>query len=151
EKRDMLTTFLTRPGDSYGYAMADAVQTLLLDEQMMLRDREIYQRFGIAGKDVPPMQKTLGSRVASFLMATVRQQLGKSSRRLKSRQALEALMRKGSLALFRQHPEASMFGEQTGRNHGGLLYSRSPTRFWHEAVGQLRDIDMKGCYNQITA
>src|SRR5262249_11852637 len=35
--------------------------------------------------------------------------------------------------------------------HGGLLFSRSPTRFFHAAPGMLRDVDMAGCYNNVIA
>ena len=42
------------------------------------------------------------------------------------------------------------FGEQTGRTHGGLNFSRTPTQFWHQAPGMLRDVDMSGCYNNVT-
>src|SRR5262249_18367897 len=42
-------------------------------------------------------------------------------------------------------------GSQTGKVHGGLLYSRSPYAFWHQSHGMLRDVDMVGCYNNVIA
>src|SRR5262249_48646970 len=74
-----------------------------------------------------------------------------SSRELSTRRSRAQLARRGGVGLLRAAPEASRYGEQTGTTHGGLLLSRSPTVFWHEAPGRLRDVDMKGCYNRIIA
>lgn len=150
EKGRMLRTFCERTADAYGYAMADAVLTLLLYEQMVSRDAGVYRSFGFGGADVPPLRPSLGSRVSTFVLRTAERARG-VSHALHSRRALEGLMRQGSMALFADHPDASRFGDQTGRTHGGLLYSRSPTRPWHEAPGMLRDVDMSGCYGQIVA
>jgi hypothetical protein len=60
-------------------------------------------------------------------------------------------MGNGSQELFEREPRASRYGKQTGETHGGLLYSRTPTQFWHEAPGMLRDVDMSGCYNNVIA
>ena len=56
-----------------------------------------------------------------------------------------------NLSLFDREPTASRFGRQTGGTHGGLLFSRSPNRLAHSAPGMLRDVDMQGCYNRVTA
>ena len=45
--------------------------------------------------------------------------------------------------------KVSRYGTQVGKVHGGLLYSRSPTRFWHASPGMLRDVDMAGCYQRV--
>jgi hypothetical protein len=151
EKGRMLRTFRERAHDAYGYAIADAVNTLLVYEQMARKDADIYRAFGFGeADDIPPLRPTLGSRVSTFLIRTAQRELGQS-RDLPSRRALESLRRKGSLALFGDHPDASRFGDQTCKTHGGLLYSRSPTRFWHEAPGLLRDVDMSGCYGGIVS
>ena len=151
EKRHMLRTFQERADDAYGYAMTDAVNTLLVHEQMARKDAEIYQAFDFGEEEeIPPLRATLGSRVSTFLMRTAEREL-RYSKTLPSRRALEALMRKGSLALFEDHPDASRFGDQTGTNHGGLLFSRSPTRLWHEAAGLMRDVDMSACYGTIVS
>jgi hypothetical protein len=68
-----------------------------------------------------------------------------------SRRDVEALARPAGLALFTDDPRASRFGAETGGVHGGLLYSRSPTRLWHEAPGQLRDVDLRSCYSEISS
>src|SRR5262249_4292205 len=51
---------------------------------------------------------------------------------------------------FKDEPGLSKFGTQVANVHGGLLFTRSPTRLWHEAPGMLADVDLSGCYNQIT-
>jgi hypothetical protein len=149
DKQDMLNTFKARPGDAFGYGLVDAVSTLLVHEQMEVRDKAIYQAFGVPATETPPLRATLGSRVATFMVATALRTVAAGSERLPGKRALQALMAGGGLALFREHPGASRFGAQTGRVHGGLLYSRSATRFWHASPGALRDVDMAGCYNNI--
>jgi hypothetical protein len=148
EKADMPRVFVERTADAYGYAMADAVNTLLVHEQMQLRDRQIYRDFGFPDADIPPLKPTLGSRVSTFLVQATRR-LTHGSEILKSQASLEELMARGATRLFEEEPDASRFGVQTGKVHGGLLYSRSPTRLWHEAPGQLRDVDMSGCYQKV--
>lgn len=148
EKADMRKVFCDRTADAYGYAVADAVNTLLTFEQMGARDAAIYHAFDFGPFEVPPLRATLGSRVSNFLTRTAsRKTTGSAS--LRSFRALESLMRMGGLDLFRRHPDASKYGPQTGSTHGGLLFSRSPTKFWHESRGMLRDVDMAGCYNAI--
>src|SRR5262249_52359673 len=72
-----------------------------------------------------------------------------ASEALPSTRALKALMNKGGVGLFEAHPQVSRYGTQTGKVHGGLLYSRSPTRSWHESPGVLRDVAMAGCYEKV--
>lgn len=151
EKQDMLETFKKRPHDAYGYAVTDAVNTLLVYEQMQAKDRGIYGAFGFPETAIPELRPTLGSRVSNFLIGTTMMSVAAGSQNLGSRRQVEMLMTKGGLDLFQKHPDASRYGRQTGGTHGGLLYSRSPTRVWHESKGQLRDVDMSGCYNSIVS
>ena len=51
--------------------MRDAVLTLLLYEEMVNRDRAMYEVFGIT--PIGPMKPTLGSRVADFVFAATLQ------------------------------------------------------------------------------
>jgi hypothetical protein len=151
DKRDMRRAFAERPADAYGYAMVDSVNTLLVYEQMQARDREIYRSFGFAGREAPPLRTTVGGRVSTFLLRTTRRDVARGSHQLRSGTALRALMAGGGVGLFARLPGASRYGQQTGQVHGGLLFSRSPTKFWHESAGMLRDVDMGGCYNRVTA
>jgi hypothetical protein len=151
EKARMSLVFRDRPADAYGYAAVDAVNTLLVAEQMHVRDREMYASFGIPEHLVPPMRPTLGSRVSTFLMRAAEAGVAAGSRRLASRTKLAELAARGGVALFDREPAASRFGRQTGGTHGGLLFSRSPTRLAHHAPGMLRDVDMQGCYNRVTS
>src|SRR5262249_14264499 len=146
DKRNMFETFQAKPADAYGYAMADPINTLLIYEQMIARDREIYESFGFRGADVPPLRPFLGGRVNTFFLATTRTTVATGSTQLASQQSLRTLMRKGGVALFEDNPEASKFGRQTGQVHGGLLFNRAPTKLWHEAVGNVADVDMSNCY-----
>jgi hypothetical protein len=148
DKQDMLRAFREKTAKAYGYAIADAVNTLLVHEQMLERDREIYSSFGVADGEIPSMKATLGSRVVQFLSLMSRESAA-GSEVLKTDRALRRLMRKGGRATFGGERAASRFGFQAGQVHGGLNFSRSPTRFWHEAEGMLRDVDMSGCYTSI--
>jgi hypothetical protein len=150
DKADMLRTFRCRTADAYGYAMADALNTLLVFEQMQAKDREIYRSFGFREEEIPPLRPTLGSRVSTFLVGATRQAAGKCQA-LPSDRSLKDLMSRGGMTLLKAHPNASRYGTQTGKVHGGLLYSRSPTKFWHASPGMLRDVDMAGCYQHIIA
>ena len=149
DKKDMVATFKNRTAEAYGYALVDPINTLLIYEQMQRKDEAIYAAFGFNLDGIPPLRPTLGSRVSTFIVSTVRKTI--QSRALASGRALEGLMQKGGVALFKAHSDASKFGVQTGTTHGGLLFSRSPTKFWHESVGMLRDVDMAGCYNNVIA
>jgi hypothetical protein len=95
------------------------------------------------------MLPTLGSRVSSFLVRTTFHGPAAGSHNLQSLRGLQALMAKGGVGLFQGGKGVSRFGAQTGKVHGGLLFSRSPTRFWHHAAGMLRDVDMAACYQRI--
>jgi hypothetical protein len=146
EKERMLETFKTKPAEVYGYGMVDAVNTLLLHEQMVEANTNIYRCFGFdAG--VPAFQPTMGRRVARFVEEMVARSCTESQV-LSMRRNLAKLLRQGGTQLFRDDPRASRYGVQTAGTHGGLLLNRSSTRFWHEAPGQLRDVDMSGCYSR---
>ncbi len=144
EKGRMLETFRARPADVYGYGMVDAVNTLLLYEQMVTTSTRMYRNFGF-DDNVPNFQPTMGSRVARFLEEMLARSCAESTI-LSKRRNLKKLLRQGGLKLFQDDPRASRYGAQTAGTHGGLLFNRSPTCFWHEAPGQLRDVDMSGCY-----
>ena len=146
EIEQMRDTFLQRPHATFGYALRDVVLTLLLYEKMLSRDRAMYQAFGIA--PIGPMKPTLGSRVAEFVFAAT-SQFASDSSRLKNPRHLKRIMRGGAIQRFRESAEGSRFGEQTGAIHGGLRFSRTPTRFFHDARGLLRDIDLQSCYPTI--
>jgi hypothetical protein len=64
---------------------------------------------------------------------------------------LKTLIRRGGFGPFRVQNSVSRYGEQTAKIYGGLTMSRSPTKFYHEAPGMLRDLDMTGCYNSIVS
>jgi hypothetical protein len=149
-KRSMLQTFCTRAAEAYGYAMVDALITLLIHEQMAQKDAEIYTKFGFE----PPLlalRPTLGSRVSTFLLRATGEKSAAGSQQLSSQSRLRSLMSRGGAHLFAEQPTVSRYGEQTGKVQGALLYSRSSTQFWHQAPGMLRDVDMAGCYNEVTA
>lgn len=150
DKADMLATFGRRTADAYGYAITDAVNTLLVYERMAEADRDIYRAFGFAEDDIPPLHGTLGRRVSRFVMRSAWRHVGESAS-LDRPSALEGLMRGGGLALFEDHRDASRYGRQTGQVHGGQLFSRSPIRFYHESRGRLRDVDLGGAYPAIAS
>jgi hypothetical protein len=100
DKADMLRTFRERTADAYGYAVVDALNTLLVYEQMQAKDAETYRAFGFPEKEIPPLRNTLGSRVSTFLTATTLRTLAADSRRLPSERGLEALMEGGGVGLF---------------------------------------------------
>ncbi len=147
EKKRMSSTFEQRTPDAYGYAVTDALNTLLVYEQMQEEHATIYKSFKVTD-DMPEFRGTMGRRVSDFMQAMIRQHF-EPSQHLGTGRRLRRLMQQGSVHLFEEHPRTSRFGTQTGGAHGGLLLSRSPTKFWHESEGQLRDVDMSGCYNRI--
>lgn len=149
DKEDMLRTFRKKTEQAHAYAIVDAVHTLLVHEAMTEQDRRIYTSFGVPREDVPPMRLTLGSRVAQFLSEMTSRTAAAGSVGLSKVSRLKELMRRGGPDAFSGSRRASRFGAQTGRIHGGLNFSRTPTKFWHEAPGMIRDIDMSGCYNAI--
>jgi len=150
EKSKMLATFKKRPRDAYGYAIVDAVNTLLLYEEMKNSDRKIYEAFDVPEDRIPPMARTIGGRVKDFL-CTMTVEFAHDSKTPATPAKIKQLMRRGGILNFHGQQRVSRFGPQTGVVHGGLLYSRSPTQFWHESPGMLRDVDISGCYNGILA
>jgi hypothetical protein len=145
DKRDMRRTFRTKTGRAYGYAAADAVNALLVYERMNELDREVQASLSTTGREPAPMRPTAGGRVAASIVAMTHEAAA-GSQELRGESSLRALMRRGVEAF-----DESRFGRQTGSVHGGLNFSRSPTRLWHEAKGMIRDVDMSGCYNTIIA
>jgi hypothetical protein len=103
DKRAMLRAFRERTEAAYGYAMVDAVNTLLVHEQMKARDAEIYRSFAVADADIPPMRPTLGGRVARFLR-TMSARSAAGSTALSRERALSALMKKGGIGGVRRRP-----------------------------------------------
>ncbi|QGJ69324.1 Hypothetical protein PBC10988_9980 [Planctomycetales bacterium 10988] len=144
----MRKTFQSKPQESALYAVTDALNTYLIHKEMKRQDREIYQFFHIDCSKIPEMAATIGGRIKDFLI-TMTQEFVKTSKTLSDRKSINSLMLKGSILQLSYRQKKSRFGPQTGLVHGGLLYSRSPTCFWHEAPGMLRDVDLKGCYNSI--
>jgi hypothetical protein len=149
DKADMLETFRRKSSDAFGYAIVDAIDTLVVWEQMRSQDRRTYKSFGWVAGELPPMKPTLGARVAQFLTNEAWRSSAAGSSELASKAALRRLMTLGGGKRFATDARASRFGEQTGRVHGGLLFSRSPVKLWHEAPAMMRDVDLAGCYNGI--
>jgi hypothetical protein len=148
---------------AYAYAVRDCLLTLLLAERMQQEDRKLYRSLGFEAKEIPPLQPTQGSRVAEMMVRAIARQAAGSVKLSKrgyamkdgssgpvALQRVKALLRRGS-GPFLAHDVHSRFGQQTGETHGGLVYSRSPTRFYHEATGQFADVDLGGCYAAIAA
>ena len=52
----MLRAFREKTADAYGYAIVDAVNTLLVHERMAEMDREIYASFDVPDAEIPPMK-----------------------------------------------------------------------------------------------
>jgi hypothetical protein len=150
DKGNMLRTFHDKTEQCYGYAIVDAVNTLLIREQMESQHHRVYQVMGLSMVAIPPCRPTLGSRVAELLVKATCHAVA-DSKELSSERKIRGLMRRGGRKHLTSRKGSSMFGEQTVNVHGGLLYSRSPTRFWHEAKDMLRDIDIAACYSQIVS
>src|SRR5262249_32132204 len=151
DKQDMRRTFQEKTADAYGYAIVDVVNVLLVSERMRNENRRIFEAFDCPVEDIPPMRPTLGSRVAQFLLKMTQRTVAAGSQELSSETKLKALTRAGGPEAFTEARKPSRYRAQAGRVHGGLLLNRSPTRFWHEAPGMLRDVDMSGCYNNVLA
>ena len=149
QKKNMRRTFRKHTDDAYGYAITDAVNTLLVYEQMNAEHRLTFAAFGCPVDEIPEMRPTLGSRVADFMTLLTRRSAAANSENVASNAALQRLIRGGGIDGF--GAGVSHFGSQIARPHGGLLFSRTPAQFWHETVGMLRDVDMAGCYNRITS
>lgn len=149
DKAHMARTFRRKTGQVYGYAINDVLATLLVYEQILEHHGRLYREFDHPGDRTPPLRATLGRRQVDFLVEMART-TAEGSQVLSSPKALKSLMRRGGAKhLVANH--LSRYGVQTGGVHGGLLYSRSPTQFWHAAPGMLRDVDLSGCYNQVAA
>lgn len=161
DKRGMQGAFHRKPVVAYAYAVLDAVLTLRVKERMAEADERMYRDLGFADRDVPPLRPTLGSRVSemitkavantadgSVLLSRTGKPLAGGGAGTVSANKVKRLMEKGSGG-FIAAERVSMFGKQTGETHGGLLFSRSPTKFFHPAPGQLRDVDLSGCYAHV--
>ena len=148
DKQRMSKTFEMKTDETYKYAAVDALNTLLIYEQMTLRDREIYETFKVPVERIPEFKGTCGRRVSDFLL-TMASLCSKGSDQLSKKPKLIQLVKGGGFGRFSVRNSVSRYGEQTARVYGGLGMSRSPTQFWHKAPRMLRDIDMSGCYNQI--
>jgi hypothetical protein len=157
EKARMKEVFLDprRAADAYRYAAHDAVLTLLVAEKMRRQHGELYAKFSIPSEHVPPMHGTPGLRVANLILRDVCHRTAAGSSLLGSKEGSAAGINKlktlagGGSADALSDGRVSRFGRQTGDTHGGLLQSRTPFQFFHEAEGQFRDLDLKSCYPTI--
>jgi hypothetical protein len=164
DKAHMRAAFHAKPADAYRYAVLDSVLTLLVEEKMREADQNMYLTLNFDAKEVPELIPTLGGRVAGMITRMIARTcaagsvlLSKTGRPLKdgsvgvvSRRKVEELLGRGS-GEFIAEENLSRFGKQTGETHGGLLFTRSPTKFFHAAPGQFGDIDLSGCYANIIA
>ena len=151
EKADMRALFRADPARAWAYAIADVVQTLQLLDAMRAEHRAIYQQFGFAPDKIPPMKYFQGARAAQLLeQLALRHAAGSAA--LANPASLQALMRKGGAARFGGEGGYSRLGGQTGHVPGGLLFSRTGDKLWHEAGEPDRfcDLDLRGCYNRVT-
>lgn len=151
EKSHMRRTFQARTADAYGYAISDAILTLKCYEAMQEKHAAIYRQFGFHECEIPPIKPTVGGWLKEFLIRSTFRSVSSQSRHLSSLTAMKRRMELGGSESVITGHAASRFGEQTGQVHGGLLFSRSPNRFWHECPRQLRDVDLAGCYSTITS
>lgn len=157
KKKKMRSVFRSEPERAYTYAAADVVLTLLVAERMASVHEEIYARVGGELGEVPRCHSTPGLRVANLLLRdAVRCSRSDDPRECSTRRggrppslrALKSLFRDGSAAALAE-PGVSRFAPQIGQTHGGLLFSRTPTGFFHDAEGQFRDVDLSSCYPAI--
>lgn len=148
DKQHMRRTILEKTDEAYGDAITDPINTLLIQEEMKKQNDEIFRSFGFSARETPTLRATVGARVCDVITRTaVRAATG--SELLSSQRALKELMERGGREPFQNVAGGSRFGEQNAHVHGGLLFSRSPATFWHEALKMLRDVDLGGCYNKI--
>lgn len=158
DKQDMLATFHCKTRQSYDYAMLDSLLTLRIEERMREEDGRMYEKLGFAAGEIPPLRPTQGSRVAEMITKSIAKKatgsiaLSQKGKPLANGLAgkptlskIKTLLKEGS-GEFIAAEHFSMFGRQTGETHGGLLFSRSPTGFFHDAPGKCRDVDLSGCY-----
>lgn len=148
--RDMASFFRDHPLEASTYAIRDAALTLLLAEAMQREDRAICEVFTPGAAADAPMNSTVGRRGKTVLELAMRRHAA-TSQALAKHGALNDLIRGGSGHRFRGVNPLSRMGEQTATSHGGLVFSRTSERLWHESPGQIRDVDVKGFYNQITS
>ena len=73
-----------RPHDAYGYAISDAVNTLLVMEQMKQENRRIYRSFAISARETPEMKKPWALRGSQFVEEMIRRASTTGSENLKS-------------------------------------------------------------------
>src|SRR5262249_49559487 len=149
DKERMRITFQRKTRAAYGYAILDAILTLLVEEKMRAGDRKMYQKLGFEEDQIPPLRATLGTRVAEMITLSIAKDCGAGSALMSqkgkplkdgsvgvvSMGRVKALLSKGS-GDFIAEEKLSRFGKQSGETHGGLLFSRSPTEFFHAGVGQ---------------
>lgn len=158
EMARMTQTFHDRTDDAYEYAMLDAVLTLRVAERMQEEDRDMYRRLGFTPEEMPKLRSTQGSRLVETMRRTVAKTCAAGSVKLAggrrggvgrvSFTKVRTLMKKGAGDAVTVD-SASHFGRQNAESHGGLLYSRSSCKFFHDAPGRMRDVDLTGCYNSI--
>lgn len=144
DKSGMRETFHRKTVDAYGYAITDPVNTLLVHEQMERHHQQTIAELDIDSGQLRRMRGTLGARAADAVSRCA-QKTGLASPELKSQRGIKRLMRRGGRDPLKDGPQITMFGVQNASIHGGLLFSRSPTKFWHDASEQLRDVDLSGC------
>src|SRR5262249_16438942 len=109
DKQNMLGTFQEKTADAYGSNPVDPTNTLLIEEGMEGKDRDIYKGFGFADEEVPPFRPFLGSRVSQFLLATTRRGVAAGSWLLASEEKVRELMRKGGISHFETNQDVSKF------------------------------------------
>jgi hypothetical protein len=162
DKERMRETFHKKTNEAYLYAMLDPILTLLVHERMREEDHKMYVTLGFEESEIPPLRPTMGSRVAETMTKMIAKTCAAGSVKLSQKGTplkdggvgkvslakVKAILHKGSGELIAEE-KLSKFGTQTAEAHGGLLFSRSPDRFFHEAPGQFRDVDLTGCYNSI--
>src|SRR5262249_15603373 len=151
EKSDMLETFCRQPVRAYAYAITDSVLTLLVKEEMTRTHEEICNQLGIKD-DIPALRSTQGSRVAEMIVRSIAK-AAEGAEALSHRGGVSAgkvkALLKGGSGDYIADEHLSRFGAQSGQTHGGLTFSRSPTRFFHDAPGMLRDVDLSSCYARV--
>ena len=119
----------------------------------------MYIKLGFADIDITPLRQTLGVRATELISKAVARHAGGSIRLSRTGKVLKS----GSVGVISQKrvktllqsgsgefiAGGSRFDQQTGGTHGGLVFSRTPTRFFHESTGQFADVDLSGCYAAI--
>lgn len=152
QKAHMKQVFQTMPKKAYRYAIHDAILTLLLSEQMEQLHRKVCKGLGMSA-NAPRCHATPGRRVADLILHDVGRGVVQPAATGTSNPAAATPSRREIKGLFHggsaEAIGGSRFGPQTGQTHGGLLLNRSPTRLFHEAPGQFRDLDLASCYPSV--